>query len=187
MGQSPQATKTLHLSWTLAGKLAWTMSKHSAPFDCYSNILQPGDDHAEGRRANAALMKTHHENVLALESAMHEVPDAKDVWEACLFLSMQPVRVLLEYFRRDKYSPSSPQGRHLLMGGVATLADNKIVEDIHAPLRLATKGNCNDRLSRLTIQDVINHSDVIEARNINHRTAVSKELLPGPAILITCV
>ena len=52
---------------------------------------------------------------------------------------------------------------------------NKIVEDIHAPLRLASKGNNNDRLSAPTIQDVINHSNVMEPRNINHKVSVSKE------------
>ena len=63
--------------------------------------------------------------------------DAKEVREACLYLDMRPVRLVLEYFRRDKYSASSPLGRHLMMGLVVLLADNKIAEDIHAPLRLA--------------------------------------------------
>ena len=69
----------------------------------------------------------------------------------------------------------SPDGKHLMMGMQATLADNKIVEDVHAPLRLASKGNNNDKLAAVTIQDVINHSRVMEQRTINHNVAVSKE------------
>ena len=144
MGESPQATKTLHLAWTLTAKLAWSMSKESAPPNCYSEILQPGAVFAAVRQTNADKMKTHHENVLSLELARHNFADAAEVWEACLFLNMAPIRLMFEYYRRDKYSAMSPDGRHLMMGMLATLADNKIVEDVHAPLRLASKGNNND-------------------------------------------
>ena len=92
---------------------------------------------------------------------MHTVADAKQVWEACLFLKMQPVRLLLEYFRRDKYRASSPLGRHLLLGLIALLADNKIAEDIHQGLRLASKGNANDKLSSQVMQDIIGHKAAV--------------------------
>ena len=175
MGESPQATKTLNLAWTLTAKLAWSMSKESAPPNCYSEILQPGAVFAAVRQTNADKMKTHHENVLSLELARHNFADAAEVWEACLFLNMAPIRLMFEYYRRDKYSAMSPDGKHLMMGMQATLADNKIVEDVHAPLRLASKGNNNDKLAAVTIQDVINHSRVMEQRTINHNVAVSKE------------
>lgn len=181
MGQSTLATKALSLSWTIQGRRGWTMAKHSAPPDCYASILRPGDDYAEVRQTCAAKTKTQHENALALESARHTVADAQELWESCLYLDMRAVRLVMEYFRRDKYSPSSRDGRHLLMGLVATMADNKAVEDIHAPLRLATKGNCNLKLSSQTKQDVINHSDVLECRNIPHGVDVSKDPLPGLA------
>jgi len=179
MGRSERATKALHKAWTLSGKRGWTMAKHSAPPDCWANILQPGDEHAAASQAAAALMRIHHANILSLENSRHETAEANEVWEACLFLNMQPVRVVLEYFRRDKYSPRSPLGRHLLMGLTATLPDNKIVEDVHNPLRLASKGNNNDKLASETIQDTINHSNVLEARGINHSTVVTKDLLPS--------
>ena len=177
IGRSQKATRALHLSWTLSGKLGWTMSKHSAPPECYAAILQPGetDPAAAVRQACATELKTHHENVLSLEIARHSVADAQELWEACLFLDMRPIRLMQEYFRRDKYSPRSPDGRHLLMGLVGTLPDNKIVEDIHAPLRLASKGNSNDKLAAPSVQDVINHSKVFEVRGITHATAVPKD------------
>jgi hypothetical protein len=118
-------------------------------------------------------MATHHKNILSLETARHTKADANEVWEACLYLNMKPVRLLLEYFKRDKYRASSPLGKHLLLGLLALLADNKIAEDIHQSLRLASAGN--DKLSSQTMQDIINHSKVIENRGINHSAAVSKD------------
>jgi len=174
MGESSYATKVLHFSWSLAAHLAWTMSKHSAPFDCYAAILQPGDQHGPTRQRGATLLKTHHENVLSLERAVPTIRAAKQVWEACLFLRMQPVRLVMELFRRDKYADQSPDGRHLLTGALANLPDNKIVEDIHGSLRIASKGNSNDKLSNVTIQEIINHTHVIEARNIRHAPAITE-------------
>ena len=159
MGKSTLAERALQLAWTLAGKLGWTMSKHSAPPECYAAVLQSAEDGnplAAAIQACAAMMKTQHENVLALEKVVHFVEGAKELCDAILYLEMTPIRLLLEYFRRDKYSSKSPDGRHLLMGLLATLPDNKIVEDIHAPLRLASKGNSNNKLSSDQLQDVIN-------------------------------
>ena len=181
MGASDKATKALHLSWSLASNLVWTMSKHSAPPDCYANLVRPGDDDAN--QAVGVMMATHHQNILSLEAAVHNVADAKAVWEACLFLNMKPVRLLLEYFRRDKYKASSVLGRHLLLGLIALLADNKIAEDVHHGLRLASTGNANDKLSSQTIQDIINHSKVIELRGINHDASVSKDFSLQPSRL----
>ena len=110
MGASIKATKALHLAWTLTAKRAWTMAKHSAPPQCYANALRPGDEFAEARQARAAMMKTHHENVLSLEIARHNIADANEVWEACLYLHMQPIRLVWAYFRRDTYSALSPLG-----------------------------------------------------------------------------
>ena len=173
MGDSEMATRALALAWTLVGKRAWTMAKYSCPPECYANLLT--DDRPDLAAEAAALMRGHHRNVLSLEQAKHSIQDAKDVWDSCLYLNMQPIRLLWEYYRRDKYSPMSPDGKHLLLGLSKTLADNKIVEDIHAPLRLASKGNSNDKLSPQTVQDVINHSNVMETREIDHRSVVSKE------------
>ena len=174
-GESDMATKALTIAWTLVGKRVWTMSKHSSPPDCYAKLLRTEDEYAGEAQTVATTMKTHHKNILSLETARNTSEAADEVWDACLFLNMQPVRLMLEYFKRDKYSSSSREGRHLLMGLLCRLPDNKIVEDIHAPLRLATKGNSNDRLSAHTMQDVINHSTVIESRGIPHNVKVSQD------------
>ena len=177
IGESTWAMKTLTLAWTLFEKRSWTMSKHTSPPDCYANILTIETDDASAEKRNAVMreMKIHHNNVLSLERSMLRNDASQDVWKTCLFLSMSPIRLLWEYFKRDQYSPDSEDGRKLLIGLTVRLPDNKIVEDIHAPLRLATKGNSNDRLSACTIQDVINSSNVIETRKIPHNAKVTQD------------
>ena len=177
LGDSEKATKVLAFAWTLYRKRIWTMSKHSSPPDCYANILSIGTDDAskEKRKEVTKKMSTHHKNILTLEKYKNRLESAKELWTSCLFLNMQPVRLLHEYFNRDQYCPESPDGRKLLMGLIVRLPDNKIVEDIHAPLRLATKGNSNDRLSATTIQNVINSSNVIQAREIPHSAHVTQD------------
>ena len=94
MGRNEKATKALHLAWTLAAKRVWTMSKHSAPPDCYANMLRHGDDFAEMRQASEAMMKSQHQNILSLESARRNIADARDVWDACLYANMPPIRLM---------------------------------------------------------------------------------------------
>ena len=85
MGVSEYATEALELCWTLVSKRAWAMSKHSAPAECYSEILRPGNEHEPERLACAAKMKLQHENILSLEQAIHRNDDARPVWKACFF------------------------------------------------------------------------------------------------------
>ena len=179
-GCSDYATKALHLSWSIVSKRAWTLSKHSAPPDVNAKILTTGRGATpEAIRTTAAgLMKSHHENVLSLESAAASgISDAKSLCRDCQFLQMQPIRLMWEYYRRDKYSAQSPLGRHLMNGLLGILADNKIAEDIHADLRLASKGNSNLKLAKANMQDIINNSAVIEKRGMAHNTAVSEDFL----------
>ena len=125
------------------------MSKHSAPPEANAKVLKLAQNAAdEAISATAAdEMKRQHENVLKLENAVHAIADAKALWKDCLILQTQPIRVMWEFFRRDKYKPGSPLGRHLLFGMLGIFPDNKIAEDIHGKLRLAAKGNNNLRLS----------------------------------------
>ena len=62
-----------------------------------------------------------------------------------------------------------------MLGLLATRVDNKVVEDIHAPLRLATKGNSNDKLSSQTMRDIINRSNEMGSCGATHRVVVTKE------------
>ena len=60
------------------------------------------------------------------------------------------------------------------MAHLWTLPDNKIVEDIHQPLRLNARGNSNRRLSFQNIHDTVLGSGVLEKRDIRHICAVDK-------------
>ncbi len=163
MGRSEKATRALHLSCSIVQRRGWTLSKHSCPPECHAPILKPGDEFAPLRQAAAATMRTQHQKFLSLEVARHTVADADDLWDNCLYLNMPPKRLVWEFFRRGKYSPASRSGRHLMFGLIATMPDNKSVEDVHSPLRVAARHNSNDKLSSANIQDVILHSKVFES------------------------
>ena len=60
------------------------------------------------------------------------------------------------------------------MAHLWTLPNNKIVEDIHQPLRLNARGNSNRRLSFRNIHDAVLGSGVLEKRDIRHICAVDK-------------
>ena len=51
-----------------------------------------------------------------------------------IFLDSDAVRLMFEFYARDKYAPTSRYGRNAVMAYHWTLPDNKIVEDIHQPL-----------------------------------------------------
>ena len=72
--------------------------------------------------------------------------------------------------------PNSSAGRHLLCGHLLTLPDNKIVEDVHQPIRLHGKGNVNRKQKSLRIQDIIAHSGVLEQRGVRNVGTVDKAL-----------
>ena len=61
-----------------------------------------------------------------------------------------------------------------MMGLIQTMADNKAVEDVHNPIRLAAKKGSNDKMSASTVQHLVNESNVFEARGIQHRVKVDK-------------
>ena len=124
IGPSENATKALHLAWTLASMRMWTMAKQSSPPCCYAQILQPGPEHADSRHTCVEEMKTHHRNILVLETSRHNNEDSRTLWNHCHFLNMMPVRLLLEYFKRDMYRETSPEGRHLLTGLVGLLCES---------------------------------------------------------------
>ena len=71
--------------------------------------------------------------------------------------------------------PSSSAGRDLLCGHLLTLPDNKIVEDIHQPIRLHSKGNVNRKQRSSRIQDIVSHSDVLQKRGVQCVCTVTKD------------
>ena len=175
LGPSDYCTKALHLTWTIVARRGWTMSKHSLPPDAYAKILVPDTfaNAAAIKAAVAATIRRHHTNVLNLEHAMSV--ESRALRDDCLGLQTTAIRLVWEFFRRDRYHHGAPLGRQLLIGLLGTLPDNKIAEDIHADLRLASKGARNLKMSKSNIQDIINTSTVIENRDIDHPTAITED------------
>ena len=62
-----------------------------------------------------------------------------------------------------------------MCGHLLTLPDNKIVEDIHQPIRLNGKGNVNRKQRCTRIQDIISHSDVLQKRGVQAVGTVTKD------------
>lgn len=173
IGDSSKATKALFLAWHIVSQRAWTLSKHSCPPESNANILSSNIGAAT---VVAERMKQHHTNFLSLEAKCHTVPDCMLLWKEILFLQSRPVRLSYEFYKRDKYLPSSPAGRKLMAGLLSTMPDNKVVEDVHHPLRLDSKANSNKRLSKNHVQDIIVHSGVLESRGVPNRAKVGKDV-----------
>ena len=67
---------------------------------------------------------------------VHQLCDAARLRDNIIFLDSDAVRVIFEFYARDCYAHTSTSGQQSLMAHHWTLPDNKIVEDIHQPLRL---------------------------------------------------
>ena len=111
---------------------------------------------------------------LLLERRAVSVDAAADLRRDIIFLDAVAVRLVFEFYCRDKYDPNSKSGRHALKALLWALPDNKIVEDIHQPLRLNARANVNRRLSFTNIQSSIIESEVLEKRGIAHNCKVNK-------------
>ena len=133
MGESTWATKALSYMWHIHMRRSWSLAKHSAPPESLAGLLAP----AEGtRRARARKLQAEHTNFLLLERRAHHLEDANHLRKDIIFLDANAVRIIFEFYARDSYSHTSKAGQRSVMAHLHTLPDNKIVEDIHQPLRL---------------------------------------------------
>lgn len=63
---------------------------------------------------------------------------------------------------------------HLLKALLKCFPDNKIVEDARNWIRKDAKGNKNQKQANSHIQDVVEHSNVLESRDINRNVAIDR-------------
>ena len=119
---------------------AWSPSKHSAPPESLANLLSDSD--AKMTRA-AEQLRSEHEHSLLLERAATTVGDAEILRKAFIFLDADVVRIVYEFYARDRYDPSSRSGSWALRALLQSFADNKLIEDVHQPLRLDARANVN--------------------------------------------
>ena len=119
-------------------------------------------------------MEVEYGHVLLLERRAHSLDDVACLRKCIIFVDSTAVRIVFEFYARDKYAPSSRPGQNALMAHLWSVADNKIVEDIHQPLRLNARANVNKSLSSRIIQDIILRSEVFDKRGIPHACQVDK-------------
>ena len=65
-----------------------------------------------------------------------------------------------------------------MCGLLLCMESNKSVEDIHQPIRMDAKANQNSVLSKDHIQELIIHSNSLEARKVHHGARVTKDSGP---------
>ena len=172
MGESIWADRALTLMWHIVARRAWGLSKHSTPPESLANLLSNSD----AKRSRAAeQLRSEHKHFLLFERSATMVDDAETLREADMFLDADVVRIVCEFYARDRYDPSSRSGSWALRALLQSFADHKLIEDVHQPLRLDARANVNRRLSPLHIQDVVLESDALDGRNIHHSCRATKE------------
>ncbi len=138
MGRSNSSLQAVMIAWHIVKNRAWSLTKHDQAPESYAGILS--QDQNVARRA-AETLQREHRNVLSLEQAVHSHDVAKTLWDDIVFLKNSVARITFEMFAKDQYSERSRGGRKVLLGCCRTLPDNKIVEDVHQPIRLEARGN----------------------------------------------
>ena len=98
------------------------------------------------------------------------------LWDdLALIARSTPIRLLFMFFERSKWSTECVDGLKVLTGLLKTLADTKVIEDIHGDLRLEAKANPNTKLNASHIQEVITSSRSLATRDIAHGSKVDKD------------
>ena len=120
----PHYTGALELAWHAVGRRSWSLAKHSAPPECLVGVLSSTE---ATRTQTLRELETRHRNFLLLERRAVDSEDASCLRRDMIFLDSDAVRLMFEFYARDKYAPTSIYGRNAVMVYHWTLPDNKIV------------------------------------------------------------
>ena len=163
MGGSKWASRALELAWQIVARRAWSLSKHSAPPESHAPLLS---ENPRVRGPAAKELQNQHRMFLSLESsAAGGNPDAEALRKDIIFLDADAVRIIYEFYARDRYNANSLAGSDAVRALLQVFADNKIVEDVHQPLRLIARANVNKKLAVRHIEDIMLKAEVLESRN----------------------
>lgn len=166
------ASRAHALVWHIAANRCWSLSKHSCPpYSCA--LLGASSDAVSAAAAQRASKEWGH--LLRLEQMAAAGGEAKQLRGDIHWADSQAIRLLYCFFERDRWAVGSVCGQKWLRGLLMRLPDNKIVEDIHAAIRNASRSNPNRKLTVLNMQELIAHSKVLESRDVRHSTAVCRD------------
>ena len=152
---------------------AWSLAvRHSQPPEVYSLVLS--DNEGQATRTCLLMQKiclTWHR----LENVRHML-DADDATFLQHLPGHPPTRMLHALFEKGKFDRNYGPGRKYLRGQLQRLLDNKLVEDVHLPIkRNARSSETNTRQRAARIQEQVVNSNALEARCIPHPADIDKD------------
>ncbi|CAK9031293.1 unnamed protein product, partial [Durusdinium trenchii] len=165
------ASSTLDLTVHLLMQRTWSLSRASAPPDCYAELLHPDVDK---QQAAARLLKRDHIAVLQLEQCAADSGRTVQLLEDLRQVFTPPVKLMMQAFEEDFYRCDSPAGRHWLCGLLRTLPDNKLIEDLHGVLRNDAKSQKTRRQTLHHIMELVTQSKQLSSRKIVHKPMVDR-------------
>ena len=149
-----------------------TFSKYCSPPHSWALVLS---NNPEKQWQGMTAMRSDWKFLLALE--MSNAPFASDLASDLRICFGAPERLLAQCYESVSWRAlASPRGIELLVQLLGGFADSKLIEDIHQRLRNATGSKANDRLHGSALQTVVQHSGCLEAREIPHPCAISKDV-----------
>ncbi len=171
--QDAIASKVVSLMSHLLTYRAWSLVIcNDSPPDCYADLLTSS---APRRDAAMERMRADWRQICLLEQVALTSPSAAALLEELQFILTPPVRLLFMFFERDRWDVASTAGIKQLRGMLATLPDNKLVEDIHNSIRLDSRANGNKKQKLAHMQEVVINSNAFSSREVPEPCAVTKE------------
>ena len=119
LGESVWAERALHLAWHIVMRRSWSLAKHDIPPESLACLLASDEDL---QRREATRLRDEHHNLLLLERAATREDDAAKLRGDLIFCDAPAVRLIFEFYKRDKYRHTSECGRNAAMAHVWTLA-----------------------------------------------------------------
>ena len=93
-----------------------------------------------------------------------------------IFLDADAIRIVFEFYARDRYRANSWDGSDASRALLQVFADNKIVEDVHQPLRMGGRANVNKKMAHRHIEDLMFEAQVLENRGIRNPCRVTRDV-----------
>jgi len=143
-----------------------TFSKYASPPECWAPLL--GDD---ANAAAAALVELKKDWKWLQQLELATAPMAAELATDIHLVFDNTCRYLCTLAEFDV--EACKEVLELIVGG---FADSKIVEDCHQALRVAANPGSNKKLSAYSIQNIVQMSEVLEKRHIDHKAAIDEEV-----------
>ena len=168
------AKKAGQYATQLLAQRSGTLSKHSVGPYAYASLLD--EFNVQGQYDCLQSMKQDLRLLTSLEVSRAEAATvlAEDLRMTC----STPLRLVLTAFEVSDFRicQETLPAQQILFSMLRTVPDSKVIEDVHQRLRSSQKARPNDRMSWSCVQQVCNHCNVLDSREIRHGPRMSKEV-----------